>query len=454
MPYSTLWSDAVQHDIGAERREFAQKIAHSLEREVDVVSVAAISSRPEGTEAGQGARRSLAEVVLVVETMGTQPAFTLAALSELPGVPVVVWCVLGGERVLDAFDHAAIVTEGGTVGTPMLTNVLVRRRVQFQLVQGLSGERETLASVRQALQVGAAATRLRRARIGRVGRPIDGYDCVDADEGRLVASLVGEIVHIEPAEIRRRFLDVDAGSTARLTSDVQSAFDIATDVSADTLSRTMRFAAAIDHLCVEQRLDAGVMNCHVPEIRFSEDVGIAPCFGLGRSTTDGVPWTCAGDLLTVIPMLALKLLGEASIYHELEAFDRQTLEFVIANTGEHDLALAGPERPALVRNKWFAADLRCGACAAFSVSPGPAALVGFTQLDDVHRFIVARGEITGRTWPAVGTVNGAFRFDAGPEAWLRWCESGVNHHSALTAAAAVPKLERLCRLLDAEFLEV
>ena len=34
------------------------------------------------------------------------------------------------------------------------------------------------------------------------------------------------------------------------------------------------------------RFDAGAMNCHVPEIRLGPDVGIAPCFGLGRSTTE------------------------------------------------------------------------------------------------------------------------------------------------------------------------
>jgi hypothetical protein len=42
------------------------------------------------------------------------------------------------------------------------------------------------------------------------------------------------------------------------------------------------------------------------------------------------------------------------------------------------------------------------------------------------RFIVARGELTDRTFPETGTVNGAFRFADGPveAAWARWAGAG------------------------------
>jgi L-arabinose isomerase len=420
----------------------------------ETVAATAFSSRAEGTTAGLAARQAGAEVVLVVQTMGTQPSFTLAALDELAGLPVVVWWAQRLRTISEGFDHAAVVDEGGAVGTPMLTNVLLRRHIRFQLVQGPIDDDEAIDRLTVAVTAGAAATRLRRARIGRVGTPIEGYDCVAASEGDLVDQIVGEIVDIEPSEIRRLFLEVEDEAAARLGLEVQDTYDIASDVSKDSLSRTLRLAIAIDVLCMKHRLDAGVMNCHTQEIRFGADVGVTPCFGLGRSTTSGIPWTCAGDLLTVIPMLALKLLGEGCLYHELEAYDRRTGEFVIANTGEHDLALAAPGRPALVRNEWFAHDARCSGCACYPLRPGPAALVGFTQIDDVQRFIVAQGEVTNRSWPKLKTVNGSFRFAAGLEGWTSWCEAGVNHHSALTSASAVAKLRGLCGFLGAELVEV
>jgi L-arabinose isomerase len=73
----------------------------------------------------------------------------------------------------------------------------------------------------------------------------------------------------------------------------------------------------------------------------------------------------------------------------------------------------------------------------FEPTPGPATLVGFTphpRSRGGFRYVIARGELTSRRFPATGTVNGAFRFADGPveAAWGRWALAGVNHHSSAT----------------------
>ena len=96
-------------------------------------------------------------------------------------------------------------------------------------------------------------------------------------------------------------------------------------------------------------------------------------------------------------------LGAAAQYHELESLDYATGEFVVASSGEHDLAFAGEQpgwcgtsgstRPPLRRLR-----------RASRAPPGPATLVGFTELDapapelplhrrcrGVHRDALARG---------------------------------------------------------------
>src|SRR5262249_30215221 len=153
------------------------------------------------------------------------------------------------------------------------------------------------------------------------------------------------------------------------------------------LERSLRAACALEELVARHRLDAAAMNCHVTEIRFGEEIGIAPCFGLGRLTSGGVPWSCTGDVLTAVALLTAKLLGGGAQSHELEALDAETGELVVASSGEHDLDLAAGVRPRLVRNGWFASDPRCGACACFSAPAGPATLVAFAELDSGHRLI-------------------------------------------------------------------
>jgi L-arabinose isomerase len=396
--------------------------------------------------------------VLVLQTLAVMPSYALAALRALPMLPVVVWTANRGRRVPADFDHERITSEGATVGTPMLTNVLVRAGRPFELVVGLVDDDATVDAAAGALRLGAVASRLGRARIGRVGPVFQGYDCVDADDDRLRAATGIEPVRIEATELRELYLAVEPARVAELERETRGTYVVDAGAEGDVLARSLRAACALDDLVERHRLDAGAINCHVPEIRFGPEVGIAPCFALGRQTSRGVPWACAGDVVTAVAMLTLKLLGAAAQYHELEALDYETGELVIASSGEFDLDFAG-ERPTLIRNLWYDADPYCGACAVFAAPRGPATLVGFTELDAPvpgYRFVIAPGEFTGTGWPAVGTPHAAFRYASGPavEAWTRWCRAGANHHSAATPGDVAGPVETVARFLGVDSVSV
>ena len=188
------------------------------------------------------------------------------------------------------------------------------------------------------------------------------------------------------------------------------------DFDGEGLQRSMRAACAIEDLVAAYELDAGAMNCHVPEIRFG-GIGVTPCFGLGRSASLGVPWTCTGDVLTAVALFISKALGGAAQYHELETYDYETGEFVVASSGEHDLGLAPGVRPELVENAWFAGDPCTGVCACFSAPAGPATLLSLADIGGDYRLIAAAGSFTGRSFPSTGTANAGFRFDRGLEGW-------------------------------------
>ena len=418
-----------------------------------------VASVEDGQALGRELRDADVEAVLVLQSLAVMPAYTTAALREVPELPLVVWTVNRRRRVPPDFDHSAITSEGATVGTPMLTNTLVRSGRPFELVVGLVDDDAVLDAIAGALRAGAVATRLRRARVGRVGPVFQGYDCVDADDDRLRAAIGVEPVRIDADEVRELYLAVDDARVEELARETRELYDVdAGAEEADTWTRTMRAAVAIEDLVERHRLDAGAINCHVPEIRFGEEVAIAPCFGIGRQTSRGIPWACAGDVVTAIAMLTVKLLGGAAQYHELESLDYDTGELVIASSGEHDLSFAG-ERPKLIRNLWYDKDPHCGACACFAAPKGAATLVGFTQIDAPepgYRYVVAPGEFTGTGWPGVGTPYAAFRFGSGDAlgAWTRWCRAGANHHSAATPGDYSGAVASVARFLGVDAIEV
>jgi L-arabinose isomerase len=439
-PYWTLWEHTAGPTFRADRLELARRVATALGDGLDIVGVADFASADEAVALAPGYLHAGIDALLVVQTMAAPPAYALHLIEALADVPVVVWALHETGLVEGSFDHGGITTQGATVGAPMLSNILGRHGRPFELLLGRLADEGTLARVRDALRLAAVARGIRRSRIGRVGAPLDGYLHVDVGDDELRAGTGIEVVRIRPDELVERYRAVDGARVAALDAEVRAEWAFEEDVDdGESLERSLRAAVALEDLVVDHALDAGAFNCHVPQFRFGEPMGIAPCWALGRSTSAGVPWTCTGDLLTSVAMLVTKRLGGAAVYHEIEAIDYDTGEVVIANSGEHDLAWLAPgERPRLRRNGWFCGkDPHCGVCAVLEPAPGPATLVGFTPHPDARggfRLVAARGELTERRFPETGTVNGAFRFRDGPveQAWARWANAGVNHHSSAT----------------------
>lgn len=457
-PYWTLWEHTAGPTFRADRIALARSVADELADVVEPVVVLEIASAEDGAAVSRQLAASGIDVLLVVQTMAVPAAWTLAAIHALPRVPVVVWALHETGLVDGAFDHAAITTQGATVGAPMLSNLLSRDARPFELVLARRSDTAGVRRVRDALRLAGVARGIARARLGRIGRPLDGYRHVDVDDDALRDATGIELVAVDPDEVVDRYRAVDEARVRALEAEVLRDWTLEEPLAgSDSLARSLRAALALEEVADRHALDGGAFNCHVPQFRFGDEVGIAPCWALGRLTTAGRPFTCTGDVVTAVAMMTTKRLGGAALYHEIEAIDYATGEVVIANSGEHDLAWLAPgERPRLRRNGWFCGrDAQCGVCAVLEPAPGPATLVGFTPHPDARggfRYVVARGELTERRFPETGTANGAFRFLDGPveEAWARWARAGVNHHSAATPGDLSADVATVARHLGIE----
>jgi L-arabinose isomerase len=459
-PFWSFWERTVPFDLRADRAELARAVAGMLGD-----AVATADESLDSLESARAAADRIAtadpDVLLVVQSMAVPPAYTYAALEALPDIPVVVWAVHRRRELPAALDHADITTEGATVGTSQLANVLGRRGRRWLLVVGPLDDERTAVEITRAVGAAAAARRLRAARIGLVGAPQDGYECVECDPADLAAATGITIVPVRPAAFRDAYLTATTARVASIEQELRSTFAIDPATGrGEGLSRSVRCAAALEDLVRDERLDAGAMNCHVPEIRLGPEPGIAPCLALGRETSSGRPWTCTGDVPTAVAMLTAKLLGVPTLYHELESIDYATGELAVANTGEHDLGWTTPgEQPRLIENAWFASDPCTGACACFGLRPGPATLLAFTPHADEpsgFRFVVAEGEITDRRFSGAGTPNGAFRFagQSAVDGYTAWALAGASHHSCISTGLLATEVGRIAGYLGVGCLRV
>ena len=460
LPYWRFWeTSAGGPTFRGDRRRMLDEVVDLLSASgVDIVWSGLVDSPAAGGEAAAGVRGSGASVVLVVQSMAVPPTYAMAALDVLDDLPVVAWAIQRNRTLRSGFDQSDITKLGATVGTPMLTNVLGRQGRPFEIVVGALGDPQVTDRLVEVLRATATARLVSVARIARVGRPIEGYDCVDVDDAALRSATGIRLVPVEPGEVQERYRRV--GNVADLEDEVATGFECQAAGTEGSI-RSLRLARAMEDLDRDHGFAAGAMNCHVEEIRFGDHPGVTPCFGLGRETSRGIPWSCSGDVVTAVAMLVARHLGGAALYHEVEAIDFDTGEVVIANSGEHDLGWCPPEvRPRLISNPWYRSDPLAAPCAWFELPAGPATLVGFTPHHaepSGFRLIAAEGDVTGRSFPQSPTVGGAFRFSANEpveSVWQRWAEAGVNHHSAAAPGHLAGQVEVVARFLGIGFVRV
>jgi len=453
-PYWDFWEHTVGPALRAERRADAELLARWLADCGEIAAVVQPASPIEAEQAAAGL--GPLDVVVVHSAMAVPPRTVTAFIEALGPSPMVVVFAANspGFAVTDDFDHGDITRHGATVGAPMVVGALRRAGSEPLVVLGRLGDEASLARLRAAVRRAAAAARLRRARVGVIGDPLPGYDHVVTGSERLRESLGVTLVPIAPAEVTAAYEAVEPERLQSLYVELSDRFRLGEGAEGESLERALRAAVAIEDLYAAHRLDGAAMNCHVQGIRLGEPIGVAPCYGLGRMTSRGVPSTCVGDVLTAVAMVAVAALGQPTLYHELEALDYQSGEFVVANSGEHDDRFwPTSTHLTLRRNDWFLVeDGRCSLCAEGVLAPGPATLVNLTEgPDGGYHFVTARGELSGRAFAGSGTTNGGFRFLA-PDAvtaWEAWAAAGPGHHSCLTIGDISLEIAAIARHLGA-----
>lgn len=446
MPYWDFWESSVPWDLRTDREQLLQE-ARSLVANVCEVAIATLVP---DTDTAHSLRSQLAEVdaIVVLCTMAAPSATTTSALQGLEDTPLLVWALSRVNEVGANYSHTDITTAGAPVGAPMVTSALTRNGHRFEVVaSSLSAIDGVLAALRRVITAG----RIVRSPFLTLGGPITGYTTVVPPEG---IRPIHRQVSLPGAALAEATTKADLVEVELRIEQIRAQFDIDPRVTETALTAAAKTEVALRDLVRSSDAVAGAVNCHDPALRGDPAFGFAPCLALGRLTTDGIPFTCTGDVLTAVAMLAVRGLGHPTLYHEIEALDFVTGEVIIANSGEHDLGLC-ESVAALVPNNWYQHDRIVGPCARFSIPKGPASLVAFVMVPE-PRFVVAEGEFTGRDFPETGVPNGSFRFYSAPmeRTWAAWLGAGVNHHSVATSGHLADDIRGVAQLTGSQFVQV
>jgi L-arabinose isomerase len=437
--------------IGAEKVEFAQRVANRLAAAMDVVDCGLVTTEEEAIGAGARISKESIDAVVIAPAVATFGALGWAAVSQLTE-PVCLWNIQPDESVSADYDIGKLIRNSGGLGIQALANTLAREGRQFTVA--FSTERDSIpAKLIRFAEAAAVWNRVKRARFGRIGTVFGSMTdiAMSAEKWR-----GAPIVSVPASGIVEAYERQTNSAVAAQVAELQAVHKVV-EISSEELSRSARLSLALDAIVREHALDGGAFNCHGENCLQNNAIGVTACYGVSRQTSEGRPFSCTGDLPTAIGMKVLQEMAGCVIYGELDLVDEARDLVLLANGGEgHFGAAIGPVT--IAGNENFAGLHGRGASLRFEPFHGPTTILSFTPLvrDSRYRMIAAEGILEPAPPTRLGVFHAAFRFNGidAVSAYERWCEAGAVHHIAIAPGEWVDHLKILALMSGFELIEI
>ena len=441
--YMLYYEPHMPENFRAERAAWGKGIAEILGSEGEARFFGLLLDEETGRQIGQELGDWQPSAVVLAPAMPGPPAFSWAALADLPRVPVVIWTANHLDSLPQTYNSVDHLANSGNVGVAMIGNVLARDGRRTEVITGRWYDADSQDAARAAVRAACAAGRIARARVGVLGQPLDGYSNVTVDRAALAEGIGAQLVPIALADWEQAFADADAGDAGRVAATLVERFNV-TDVRGEDVRASCRLKVALEAVATRFGPDCGTFNSHIEFSHANPKIGLVGGLANSWLTSIGVPFTDTGDTITAIAMLAGRLLGGTAVYTELNTIDYAAGAILCANTGEVDFSAASAVSVFLARS--FTGKNQRGAIVDAELRTGPATIIGFTPHPDARngfRLIVLPGEVTGRPTLDLHVPHSLFRPRRGsaPAAFSAWIEAAATHHACLTlgdiTAAAV-----------------
>jgi L-fucose isomerase-like protein len=177
---------------------------------------------------------------------------------------------------------------------------LVERGAKIKYVFGKAGA-EVTSKIEDLARVAFAINRLRRSRIGMVGRVLPNMVASDFDGNILRSRLGPSVVTVNIADLQEALKSIEDASLERAVNTLGK---FTVNAPADRVKDAMRMHLAVKKIVEERRLDAIAMDCWTELLRLFK---ITPCMGY---IEDAYTIGCEGDAVGAALLLLIRYLTD------------------------------------------------------------------------------------------------------------------------------------------------
>ncbi|MBI5723902.1 MAG: hypothetical protein HZA50_08095 [Planctomycetes bacterium] len=397
------------------------------------------------------------DAVLVV-CLSYSPSLNTAEPLARCGLPVIVWNTQELWAVDENYGPAELTANHGVHGTQDLCSVLTRMGAAFEYVTSHVRDGRATSELGRFFNAAAAATDLRRLRVGLLGYAFPGMGDFAIEPSRFTATLGPTVCPLTVDEYIRRAASAAESDVQAMVDDYRRSYDLAVDLAPADLDATARAELALRGMVADNKLDAITYQF----LAFGEDerTETVPFVAASRMMSEGVGFGGEGDVIGAAGAWLLHRLCPPATFSEIFTIDFAGNSLLMSHMGEANVAMIEQGRKAnmVARPSPITRTRKRQLALRWSFRPGPATLFALVQGPGGRwRFIVSKVGIVPfeprptlavpqfKILPAPGDVRG----------WLtRYAKAGGPHHNAVCLGDAREQLLAVARLVGAELVEV
>ena len=381
------------------------------------------------------------DMILMAQASFADSTMILQLARALPA-PLLMWAFpeaqVGGRLRINSF-----------CGVNLAAHGLRRAGLGYEAVYASPEDADELAKLRDFARAAGVKSRLRGARIGRLGEHPDGFDtCLVNYEG-LRSQLGVEVVQYQLEPFFERVRQTDPARVRAVADALAGTLAGMTDVDAEAANGTLGAYVTLGALAREEGLSGLAVRCW-PE--FFTDLGCAACGAMSLLSDAMTPCSCEADVNGTITQLILGWIsGEPAFGSDIVAFDVEAEEATLWHCGLAPLSMADADAQP---EATIHSNRRLPLLMQFPLKPGRVTMARLSEATGEFRLVIGGGEMLKARRAFTGT-SGRIRFDsgAGPVMELLLGE-GLEHHVSICYGDHQGVLESLAGMLGLSVLRL
>jgi len=440
--------DKAMPEVRSRIDDFHKMIARELAaRGLEVTTCPVCCIGPEFAAAIRSFETANADAIVTLH-LAYSPSLESAPTLAATALPIIVLDTTPGYAFGPRNDPGELMYNHGIHGVQDLCNVLRRHRKPFQIEAGHWQRSDVLDRVAAWAHAAALATRMRNARVGRIGEAFPGMGDFTVPQEVLKATIGVETVACDLAMLRNLLpAENDAEVASEMASDLTS-FATA-DLDSEAHLQTTRACLAVRKWIERERLTAFTFNF----LTFDRASGIPtpPFLEASKALARGIGYAGEGDVLTAALVGVLASAFPDTSFTEIFCPDWADNRIFLSHMGEMNVGLAA-DTPRLKQMHFPWTDAQNPVLAVGRFRAGPAALVNLAPgPDDTYALIVAPVMMLDVTGPDQMSemVHGWFRPEMPIADFIaEYSRAAGTHHSALVYGDAADRILRFGQIMD------